>query len=192
MSRNRNLIRAFVAVDVSDEVRASAESLIRDLAASGADVKWVEPHNLHLTLKFLGDVDLTETAAICAAVAQAAEGIEPFDLEIRAAGAFPDIRRPRTVWMGVTDKTGRLGKLFQNIENRLQKLRFSKESRRFQAHLTIGRLRGGGSVEALRELIELSADFDAGPTTVSEVVLYSSQLSSAGPAYDVLGRVKLK
>ncbi len=193
MSKNRNLIRAFVAVDVGDEVRASAASLIRDLAASGADVKWVEPHNLHLTLKFLGDVDLTETADVCAAIAKAAEGIAPFNLAIRGAGAFPDIRRPRTVWLGVADETGRLGELFKNIENRLQKLRFRKESRGFHAHLTIGRLRDGRqSVEVLSELLELSADFDAGPTSVSEVVLYASHLSSTGPTYEVLGRAKLE
>ena len=193
MPKNRNSIRAFIAVDVNRSVRDRAEELIRLLADSGTDVKWVEPHNLHLTLKFLGDVQLTETAAVCDAVAKAAEGIGPFDLAFRSAGAFPDVKRPRTLWLGVQDDSRQLGRLFKNLEDRLQKLRFSKESRKFEPHLTIGRLRHGGTTSsALSELLAKQAHFDAGTTTINQVIVYSSQLTPGGPIYDALGRVALR
>jgi len=188
----KQTVRTFVAVELNPEVRRRAEELIEQLAAAGADVKWVETHNLHLTVKFLGDVRLQETPAVCKAVEAAAAKVEPFELEIRGAGAFPTARRPRTVWLGAGDGQEPMAVLHKHLETALGKLGFRKEQRRFHPHLTIGRVRRGGpAVAELGKLLEQNADFDAGRISVAGVVVFSSQLGREGPTYEALGRAKL-
>ena len=185
-------IRAFIAVEISSEVRRSAVELIDRLQSIPMDVKWVVPENLHVTLKFLGDVELTETARICDAMKRAVTDLDPFVLTLGGVGAFPNLSRPNTIWLGALDDDRPMVELHKNLEIRLQKLGFRREGRRFQTHLTIGRVRRAGPVaknlgDRLREL----ADYEAGKTRVDQIVLFSSQLTSDGPIYQVLGRAKL-
>ncbi|MBN1590445.1 MAG: RNA 2',3'-cyclic phosphodiesterase [Pirellulales bacterium] len=185
-------IRTFVAIELDPEVRRSAAALIEGLRSVSSDVKWVAPENLHLTLKFLGDVALNETSRICDALARAASEVEPFEIEIAGAGAFPNVSRPKTIWLGSRGDDRPLVELHKHVEKRLQKLGFRKEARRFQAHLTLGRLRRPGpGVESLGELLKASADFEAGKTSVSQIFLFSSRLTSDGPIYAPLGRANL-
>ncbi len=169
--------------------------LIGSLASAAPDVNWVEPHNLHLTLKFLGDVALKETARICEAVERAAAETEPFEFALAGAGAFPNPQRPRTVWIGgrcEEENPEAMTLLHGKIESRLAKLGFRKDSRRFQPHLTIGRVRGGGSGMAeLARLIQENAELPIGAASVREVVVFSSQLGGEGPAYHALGHAAL-
>src|SRR5690349_21441295 len=95
------LVRTFVAVEISAETRTRAGQLIGRLDTPEVKIKWVETHNLHLTLKFLGDVDLLEIPQLCQAVTDAVVELPPFEFEARGAGAFPDIHHPRTVWLGL-------------------------------------------------------------------------------------------
>lgn len=188
----KQTIRAFVAIDVGPEVRAAAVKLVEKLAAAAADVKWVEPSNMHLTLKFLGDVALKETARICQAVQQAADECGPFDLEFRGVGAFPNPGRPRTVWLGTGSGREPLGALFDHVESGLQKLGFRRESRAFQGHLTLGRVRRGGpQIAELGRLLAEQAECRAGQAHVDQLLVFSSELTSSGPRYDVLGRAEL-
>jgi 2'-5' RNA ligase len=188
----KQTIRTFVAVETGAEVRKRAAELIERLGEAGADVNWVAPRNLHLTLKFLGDVALRETARVCEAVERAAREVEPFELEIVSAGAFPNVGRPRTVWLGSGQGEDLMGQLHQHVETRLQKLGFRKDARRYQTHLTIGRVRRGGpDVAELGRLIRENADFQAGRITVSEMIVFASRLDSTGPTYEPLGRAKL-
>lgn len=185
-------IRAFIAVEAGNEVRRAAGELIERLRTAGADVKWVAPENLHLTLKFLGDVALTETARICEAMEKTAREIEPFELEMAGAGAFPSVGRPRTIWLGSSGDDRPMLALVEGVEKRLQKLGYRREGRRFQAHLTLGRLRRPGpEVHRLGELLKAEANRAVGTTAVREIVLFSSQLTSAGPVYAPLGRAQL-
>ena len=103
-------------------------------------MNWVEPHNLHLTLKFLGEVHEREIAEVCQAVAPGAAEVEPFDLEVRGAGAFPTAARPRTVWLGAGAGAERMVVLHDRVEAALAELGYREEHRRFQTHLTIGRV----------------------------------------------------
>ena len=188
----KQTVRTFIAVEIDERARRAAAKLIEKLGAAAADVKWVEPHNLHLTLKFLGDVALDETARICQVVQKAAAEVEPFELAIAGAGAFPKPARPRTVWIGSNDTQDSMAVLHKKLENRLQKLGFRKDSRRFQAHLTIGRVkRAGPGMAELASLIEENAQCEIGKTTVREVVVFSSELGREGPNYHPLGRAKL-
>ena len=188
----KQTVRTFVAVEITSAVRDRAAKLIDRLQAAPADVKWVEPKNQHLTLKFLGDVPLQEEPQVCKAVQRGAAEVKPFELDVRGAGAFPSPGRPRTLWLGAGDGEAEMIELHKHVENALAKLGYRKEHRRFHPHLTVGRVRRGGpGVEELGKLIEQNADFSAGRVTVSQVVVFSSQLERTGPVYEALARVKL-
>jgi len=185
----KQTIRTFVAVEINSAVRACAAELIDQLGTASVDVKWVAPENIHLTLKFLGEVDSRQVHEVCRAVEQAADGVAPFELEVRGAGAFPNVRRPRTVWLGAGQGVQELGVLAERVESELHRLGFRREGRRFHAHLTVGRVRRGGpGISQLAQLLEEYADFEIGRTPVSEVIVFSSTLDRAGPTYEPLGR----
>ncbi len=184
--------RTFVAVETGLAVRNRAQQLIEALQAAAADVKWVEPHNLHLTLRFLGDVPTTELGRVGEEVARAAAQQRPFEMALRGAGAFPNARRPRTIWLGSGSGEEAMRALAEQIDRGLAKLGYRREDRPFRTHLTIGRVRSGGPAMAeLGRLLQQHADFDAGRMTVAEVVVFSSQLTPKGPIYDALSRAKL-
>ena len=188
----KKTLRTFVAVEITGPIRARAKELIASLAGTTADVKWVEPHNLHLTLKFLGDVQDTDIAQVCRAVQRGAAEVEPFELELRGAGAFPNAARPRTVWLGAGAGTPEAVTLHDRVEAALAELGYREEHRRFAVHLTIGRVRGGGpGIVELGKLIQQRADFAVGRLTVSEVTIFASTLTPAGPIYEVLGTAPL-
>jgi len=185
-------IRTFVALEVSESVRARAAELIAKLRESGANVSWVSSDRMHLTLKFLGDVPEQQLAEVCAAVSGVCEAVAPFELQCAGAGAFPNVRRPRTVWIGVSEGAEPLGELQSGIVRALGKVGFRRERRRFQGHLTLGRVRGGGpDQDALGELLRQYADFKTPLMTASEVRVYASYLDRSGPTYEVLGRCPL-
>src|SRR5262245_14607697 len=104
-------LRTFIAVELAGSVLAKAAQLIKELQAAGADVSWVKAPQMHLTLKFLGDVADTETPDICRVVADAARRFEPFEIVCRGAGAFPDVRQPRTIWLGFSQGVEELTEL---------------------------------------------------------------------------------
>lgn len=187
------ILRTFVAVEIPFEVKDRARQLIDRLSGTEAKVKWVDPRHMHWTLKFLGDVGMLEIPAVCEAVTRAVEPLAPFDIEARGAGAFPDIVRPRTVWIGTGQGSEPMVELHDAIEHELAKLGYRSENRRFRPHLTIGRVRQSPhGIGDLGELIRQNADFASGLSTVYEVVVFSSDLSPEGPTYEPLCHVELK
>ncbi|MGD0654519.1 MAG: RNA 2',3'-cyclic phosphodiesterase [Thermoguttaceae bacterium] len=184
-------VRTFIAIEIDAAVRARAAELIGVLRAAEADVKWVEPQNLHITLQFLGEVPEEQIAAVCQAVEQGAAHMPPFDLEIRWAGAFPNANRPRTLWIGANAGSDRMADLHDNVALELSELGFQDEDRKFQTHLTIGRTRSGKNAAELGRLLKQHADFDAGCMRVEKVTVFSSRLERGGPLYDVLSTARL-
>lgn len=187
-------VRTFIAVEISPSVIGRAGDLIDKLRVAAAEVNWVRPQQMHLTLKFLGDVPDTETPDICRVVEQVATDFEPFEIRCRGAGAFPNIRDPRTLWIGIDDGAEELQRLQAELDQALKsKLGYAKEPRRFHPHLTIGRVKrelpeGRGE---LTRLLEQHADFDADLAIIDEVVTFASFLGRKGPAHDALGRAEL-
>jgi 2'-5' RNA ligase len=180
-------LRTFIAVETSPEVRTKAQQLIKTLAQSPAKVKWVEPHNLHLTLKFLGEIELLEVPKICQAMTRATADLPPFDLEALGAGAFPNLASPRTVWIGGGQGSEEMITLHDRLEAELAPLGFRREQRRFRPHLTIGRVRNSPQgIDELAQLLAERREFAAGSTDVAEVVLFSSELERDGPTYEPL------
>ncbi len=186
-------LRTFVAVESSPEVRSKAAELVSRLAATTEVVRWVEPANLHWTLKFLGEVQELDVAEICRLVAEAVRPLAPFMAEVRGAGAFPTPQRPRTLWLGVGQGQQEMIDLQSPIESAVEEMGFRPEPRRFVPHLTIGRVRKPSyRLDRLSEALAENADAALGLMEVYEVVIFSSRLSPDGPEYTPLGRAPLE
>jgi RNA 2',3'-cyclic 3'-phosphodiesterase len=185
-------LRTFIAVEISAAVRAKAEELIEIFRSARADVKWVEPHNLHLTLQFLGDVPESQIADVCNAVVRGAAEVMPFELQIRGTGAFPNLGKPRTLWLGAKEGAERMADLHDHVALALADHGFPDEDRRFQSHLTIGRVKSPKNIALLGPLLRDHADFSAGKVPINRAIIFSSRLERGGPIYEKLGTAPLR
>jgi 2'-5' RNA ligase len=187
-------IRTFVAIELPGSVKARAKLIVNELKQAGAKVTWVKPEQLHLTLKFLGDVPESDIPAVCRVVQEAVRDFEPFELVFRGCGAFPTTAKPRTIWIGVEQGEEELRAVQEAIDIGLKKLRFPREVRRFQAHLTLGRVRESGpAATELGEMIERMGEFDGDLTAVDEVVTFASfPDKKLGTMHDALGYAELR
>ncbi|MBI4797626.1 MAG: RNA 2',3'-cyclic phosphodiesterase [Desulfarculus sp.] len=183
-------MRLFVALELPPEVRQAAALVTAQLKKSGADVKWVASQNLHLTLKFLGEVPPEGLAGLKNALAQALAGQAALDLALEGCGAFPSPQRPQVVWLGLTGQVEALAGLAAAIEAACTSLGFAPEGRAFQAHLTLGRLRRGrGPSPSARPLAQALAGLSGyqGPEFLArQVALMESTLTPRGAIYKPL------
>jgi RNA 2',3'-cyclic 3'-phosphodiesterase len=182
-------VRCFIAIDLSDEVRSALDSAQGRLRARApaADVRWVDPAGMHLTLQFLGEVSERRLADVRSALATAATTVSPMALACRGLGAFPGLTRPRVVWAGIHGAVGDLSRLAAAC----QPLGFVPEKRSFRGHVTLGRVRSPRGFAPLARVIEAAADDEFGAWTAAEVVLYRSHLRRTGSVYEPLHRVPL-
>ncbi len=188
-------IRAFIAIEMPDEIRAGLSSLQAKLRPGQHPyVKWVHPEGIHLTLKFLGNIRRDQVSPIEEAISQASTGISPFQLQLGGLGAFPNLGRPRVVWVAMTGDLERLAALQRGIEQALVPLGFARESRPFAPHLTLGRLRERASPEERKrigETVEATEPEDTAAMEAREVSLMRSTLTPRGAIYDCIATVEL-
>jgi 2'-5' RNA ligase len=185
-------IRTFIAVELSKPIRAKMVALQEKLALSGTEVKWVEPENLHVTLLFLGEVADREVHEVCRVVAAGCANHKPFSLSVETAGCFPNLRRPRVLWVGVGEGAKALCALHDALEPPLMDLGcYRREERNYTPHITLGRVKSDRPTEELAAALAKKADWKGGEIDVREILVMSSQLTSHGPAYGVLSRAKL-
>jgi 2'-5' RNA ligase len=185
-------VRTFIALDPGQAVKDRIIALQENLARTGADVKWVGPANLHLTLLFLGEVDDRELVAVCAAIDEASKKHKTFDLAVEGTGCFPNIRRPHVVWIGAGQGSAEACALHHDLEDALFKLGcYRREDRAFTPHITLGRIRGDKPMDALIAALTKKKDYSAGETVIREVLVMSSDQSANGPVYTVMSRAKL-
>jgi 2'-5' RNA ligase len=185
-------LRTFIAVAIDKAIRDHAVILQEALGRSGADVKWVEPENIHVTLLFLGEVEDRTIPAVCRVVAEVAAGLAPFEMSVEAVGCFPSPRRPKTLWVGVGEGRQELVALHDALEPPLLELGcYRREERQYTPHITLGRVRGPAGTDELATALARRADWHGGQVRVREVLVMSSELRPEGPSYTVLGRGKL-
>jgi RNA 2',3'-cyclic 3'-phosphodiesterase len=182
--------RTFICVDLPEALRVKAEALQRKLAGLGDKIRWMNPRNLHLTLRFLGEISRSQVETVCLAVRCAASRVEAFPIHLSGTGCFPSPRRPRAFWIGVSDASN-LIRLFETIEAELVSAGFPREARPFSPHLTLGRVRVDRSSSRLGEALG-AAKFDAPPFLVGEVVVMKSDLKSSGAVYTPIARLSLR
>jgi 2'-5' RNA ligase len=185
-------IRTFVGVEVSSSTRASAYRIVQRLESTGAGYKWVRKDNLHITLNFLGDVDETIVPDVCKAIRQSVSRVPAFRVVSSGLGSFPSRQRPQVVWIGTHDGIESMIELNSRIADGLDDYRFPRENREYQPHLTLGRLRRGGTWnQSLTDLLNKFESYDAGATDVREIVVFSSFLEGDGPTYTAMARIEL-
>ncbi|MBI1247561.1 RNA 2',3'-cyclic phosphodiesterase [bacterium] len=185
--------RCFLAVKISTDVRRRAEKLIRKLSAAGGEVKWVEPENLHITTNFLGDITGQDLVEVSRTTIEVAARHVSFELEMIGTGAFPDLKNPRTLWIGAKQGAEALIALQEDLTESLAQAGFPPDSRKkYHPHLTLGRLkRSTSAVDDLRALMTENAELPLGECHVSEVAIFASKLDRIGPKYTLIGRGRL-
>jgi 2'-5' RNA ligase len=179
-------IRSFIAIDLPDSVRRRIETLVQKLRESDAQVGWVRVEGIHLTLKFLGNVAPESIEQIQPVLADIALQTAPIRIEPAGCGAFPTIKSPRVIWVGLTGQIGPLAELAQRVETAMASCGFKPEDRPFKPHLTLGRVKGRQRLQALQEILFAHRDFMAEPFDAAEVVLYKSDLRPDGARYTPL------
>jgi len=193
-TEKRERLRLFYAVELPEAVRQLAAEHIAHLrrVAPHGGVRFGRPENLHITLKFLGEIEahLQETAS--RAAERATDGLEPFELRMEAAEAFPPRGPARVLWLGITDASGRLALLQERLEEECERENFPREKRPFHPHITIARL-GRTSVTEARRLTRAhtEAEVRSDPFTATEIILMKSELGPGGSRYSPLSRHRL-
>jgi len=154
------------------------------LSRTGGDVKLVEPQNIHITLRFLGEIRQELVQDIIEQMKQIQ--FTAFQIEFKGLGAFPDLHRPRVVWVGIKEGTARLSGIFEMLEKGLRTLRVQPDTRGFSPHLTIARVRSGRNREELAQVVSEMRDKEFGSIVANSVRLKKSILAPSGPIYSDL------
>lgn len=185
-------VRTFIAIETGKAVRGRLVALQETFMRAGVKAKWVDAENIHITLLFLGEVEMTTIPEVCAAVTDAVQNHAVFPMTIGTTGCFPNIRRPRILWAGVQQGAQEICAIHDEIEEALLELGcYRKEERKFTPHLTLGRLQKEKSDVDLASILEKHADWQGGESKVEEILVMGSELTPKGPIYTVLSRAKL-
>ena len=185
--------RVFCAFDLPELLRARIKkhaTAVRD-AVPDAAASWGRPENVHLTMKFFGDVDQRKAPLISKALTRAVEEFSAIEISVGGTGVFPRPSRPQVLWIGVDDSSGALAKLQQRLEEECAREGFSKEDRAFRPHLTIARIRKPHNANRFAEA-HLRTEFPAIELVLNELALFRSELSPKGSQYTALSRHRLQ
>ncbi len=188
-------MRTFIAIELPEEIKKRLKEIQAVLRKTGCDAKWVEPDNIHLTLKFLGEISEEQLPAVKAAVGQVAQENNSYRISVSGIGAFPRTTSPRVIWAGVNAGGNETGKIAQQLEESLFTLGFPREERPFSCHITLGRTRSSSGIHHLVKLmtdtssplLPESLEFQA-----AAITLFQSKLSPKGPTYEPLSVSRLK
>lgn len=183
-------MRCFIAVRISNDQRDRIASLIDDFRHEDVRVKWVKPQNLHVTLKFLGEVDEKNLPNMFDALEKSLTSYKEFDFSMKGLGCFPNRRRPRVFWVGIEEGIEPLRILAREIDRTMTDFGFKPEKRGFSAHLTIGRVKDDRGIEVLTNRFD-DVKFETDSCTIDEIIFYQSILKREGPTYIPQKRIKL-
>ncbi len=173
-----------MAIEISEGSRESLRLLGERLRSSGVKASWVRPENLHITLRFLGDVESEALSVLGNALEEAYIGVEAFSLRVAGVGAFPNARRARVVWAGVTGAEGPLESVHRISEMGARGIGLAADEKAFSPHVTLGRIRDPRAGAALAGFLDGEKDFDGGEFEVGNVSLFSSTLTPKGAVHN--------
>ena len=185
------MIRSFLAIEIPRTILKKIEEVQDDLKSSRADVRWVNPEKIHLTLKFFGNIDESRIDPIVKSIERPIQTISPFSLKVRGVGAFPHLKNPRVIWMGLVDGKEVLVSFQKQLEKELEKIGFEPEERAFHPHLTLGRMKSSKAREELTGRMERHQEEEFGDFQVERIVLFKSDLRPTGPIYTPLKELRL-
>ena len=180
---NNMKIRSFISVDIeaTDDIR----TFINEIVETGANINMVNPDMIHVTIKFLGDIDEEMVADIGQKLDLIVEGRKPFVIDLKGVGTFPSIDYMKVIWIGIEENT-ELSDIAHRVEEELVPLGFSREKRSFSPHITVGRVKSGRNKQRLRAVVDDYRDVDFGKIIVNKLNLKKSVLKPDGPEYTTL------
>lgn len=181
-------MRCFAAIETDQAVRQRLADVQQKLKKAQADVKWVRPDQIHLTVKFLGEVPVDQLEAIRAALGELCAKTPPLLIAVGKIGTFPLRGAPRVLWAGCEESTGRLLGLMTEVEARCRSLGVEPEDRPPRTHLTLGRVRSTKNVGQLRDLVSAHESEEFGQFQPQGATLFESVLEPQGPSYTTIGR----
>ncbi len=184
-------LRTFIALELSQDHKAVIGNILTSLKCIDADVKWVQPDNCHITLKFLGQTPQVQIPLIAQAMDALAKTVPAFPVGLDNIGAFPDIDKPQIIWIGLSQGNQELRNLSHLVQSQLVQLDFPKETRPFHPHITIGRIRTNRGAKALSQVLK-TTPITSQTNESRNITLFESTLSSHGPRYSVIHRSPLK
>ncbi|MBN1635130.1 MAG: RNA 2',3'-cyclic phosphodiesterase [Deltaproteobacteria bacterium] len=175
------MIRAFIAIPLPEEINDSIQGMVSGLREKNHAVRWVRPEGMHLTLKFLGNIDESLVEPLSLGLDDVVAKYACLELKLSGLGVFPHVRRPRIVWIGLTGDIEKLAHLAGSIDDLGFQFGIERERREFSSHITLGRLK-------VPTMVDLGIDFTQETFTATQVLLFQSKLSSQGARYSVLHR----
>lgn len=184
-------IRSFIAVKLPETVVSHIADVQDELKRAGFRMSWVRPGNIHLTLKFLGNIEKDAVDDIALGMRQALSGGNPLTLRAKGLGVFPTMKNPRVLWVGLTGDIPALFDLQNRVEENMDRLGYPKENRKFKAHLTIARIKSRLDLKKLSDKIAQFSSFESEPFTVNDVILFQSDLNPTGAIYTPLAKAPL-
>jgi RNA 2',3'-cyclic 3'-phosphodiesterase len=178
-----NTMRTFIAVELPEKIIYTIGKVQEKIKSHGLKIRWVRPENVHLTLKFLGDIKAADTEKVARAVSESVTGYAPISLAIKGIGVFPGIKGPRVLWLGISKRLDLLTALQKTLDEKLGKMDFPKERRPFRGHLTIGRIKAKIDSKTLNDVLKEFIGFESEPFLASRIILYKSDLKPQGAVY---------
>jgi 2'-5' RNA ligase len=188
-------MRTFIAIELPQDIKDAISRVQVKLKATGADVKWVAPSNIHLTLKFLGEIDEKTRDAVIEVMQEISSGIGQFPVKLGSIGAFPRIQSPRIIWIGLSQGHDQIKTIAQRLETELETCGLAKENREFSSHITIGRIRSLKNNDALAagiSKLDGTVTENLGEFLAGNITLFKSTLTPQGPIYEKLQETSLK
>jgi len=187
---NQGKIRIFIAITLPEAIIEKIEIIQAKLKKTGADVKWVKPTNIHLTLKFLGYIADGELSKVKDKLTKIAQEFSPFSVYIEGINGFPSMDNPRVIWIGISKGAELVKGINKAVEENLSKAGLLREERPFHPHLTLGRCRSAKHKDKLIKEMKEQSTF-IGELKINKISIYKSTLTSQGPIYNRLGNAAL-
>jgi 2'-5' RNA ligase len=176
-------LRTFIALELPEKMHVGLRQLQSDLKKHRLNFRWVRTENIHLTLKFLGNIQLPDVQNVAEAIVDTAGTQDPLELKISGIGVFPNIRNPRVLWTGLSGNIQSLRSLHMSLEDRLYERGFDREKRRFKGHLTLGRAKGKIDARQIMEAIVACGGVSSDVFLIRHITFFQSQLQQGGPVY---------
>jgi 2'-5' RNA ligase len=181
-------IRTFIAFKLPKNIISSISEIQNRFKSYAFNARWVNPANIHLTLKFLGDINYTDIENVGKTIINAVNSHTSVSLAVKGAGVFPGIKRPRVIWVGLGGEIKKLAGIQNDIEENLEKLGFPREKRPFRGHLTLGRIKGKINP---KKLLNAMKKFESELFIADKIFLFKSELKSTGSVYTELKSISL-
>jgi len=181
-----NTIRTFIAIELPEKIIYTIGKVQEEIKSYGLKIRWVRPENIHLTLKFLGDTKAADKENVARAVSESVTGYPPISLAVKGIGVFPGIKRPRVIWLGVSNQLDVLTTFQKTLDEKLEAIGFPKENRPFRGHLTLGRIKSKIDPKKLNDALKEFTRFESEHFLADRIILYKSDLKPNGPVYTKL------